>query len=193
MTFLCVMRLVIACFMPRCEQLGLVQRFLKAHETGKGYAFEQLEACRRWLLEQDDVSQVGMMGFCMGGRFSILYANRAPLTVVAPFYGDVPKKAEEVACMCPTVGGWGARDKVYGKGGERLKQHLCCQDIRNDIKTYEYAGHSFMNQHDTFVFKHVGQHTPLHATYDEAAAEDSWQRVESFFAEEFARGVIHQP
>lgn len=166
-----------------------VVKTLKAHETGKGYAFEQLEACRLWLLEQQEVqvTQVGMMGFCMGGHFSILYGARAPLTVIAPFYGGVPKRAKDVEGICPTVGGWGKRDLIYGNHGERLEQHLACLGVRHDIKTYEDAGHSYMNNHDTFTFKRLAGLSPMRAAYDEAASDDSWQRVETFFAQEFAR------
>lgn len=169
-----------------------VVKTLKAHETGKGYAFNQLEACRQWLLSQPDtkVTQVGMMGFCMGGHFSILYASRAPLTVVAPFYGDVPKKVEELEGICPTVGGWGERDLIYGSHGRRLQKHLTCLNIPHDITTYENVGHSYMNNHDTFTFKHLGRYTPLHAVHDETAAEDSWKRVEIFFAQEFKKASV---
>ena len=52
-----------------------------------------LEAARRYLLSATGVSKVGMMGFCMGGRFALLYAARAPIDVVAPFYGGVPRDA----------------------------------------------------------------------------------------------------
>lgn len=166
-----------------------VVKTLKAHETGKGYAFDQLEACRQWLLTQTDVAvrQVGMMGFCMGGHFTVLYGAQAPLTVIAPFYGGVPKRAESLHGICPTVGGWGKRDLIYGGHGQRLEQHLQCLGVRHDIRTYEDAGHSYMNNHDTFTFKRLASLTPMRAAYDEAASEDSWQRVEHFFAAEFER------
>ena len=72
-----------------------VVRTLRDHELGHGPAFEQLDACRLWVLEQDQqpVTKVAMMGFCMGGRFALLYAARGGLQVVAPFYGGVPRKA----------------------------------------------------------------------------------------------------
>lgn len=168
-----------------------VVKTLAAHETGRGFVFEQLEACRQWVLAQQDieVTQVGMMGFCMGGHFTVLYGARAPLTVVAPFYGDVPRKLETLEGSCPTVGGWGKRDLIYGSHGERLKKHLACLGVRHDIVSYEGVGHSYMNNHDSFAFKRLSRMLPLRAAYDEAAAEDSWLRVERFFAAEFAAGM----
>ena len=54
--------------LPGSKALCVVKT-LKAHENGKGPAFAQLEACREWLLAQSEepVTQVGVMGFCMGG------------------------------------------------------------------------------------------------------------------------------
>ncbi|HCR79363.1 MAG TPA: dienelactone hydrolase family protein, partial [Alcanivorax sp.] len=75
---------------PGAKSLCVV-RTLRDHEAGHGDAFDQLDACRQWVLEQTDqpVTKVAMMGFCMGGRFALLYAARGTLQVVAPFYGGV--------------------------------------------------------------------------------------------------------
>jgi len=163
--------------MPLC-----VTKTLMAHETGKGMAFEQLEMARLWLLEQPDLgaTQVGVMGFCMGGRFALLYSAKAPISVVAPFYGMVPAKAEALEGIGPVVGGWGRKDLVMGAHGKRLEKHLDQLGVEHDIKTYA-CGHSYMNNHDTVFFRDLGDYSPLRAKYDEAAAEDSWQRVFAFF------------
>ncbi|ROT93676.1 dienelactone hydrolase family protein [Marinobacter sp. R17] len=173
--------------LPASKPLCVVKT-LKAHESGKGEAFDQLEACRRWLLEQheESVSQVGVMGFCMGGRFAVLYASRAPVQVVAPFYGGIPRQAEAIKGICPAVGGWGKTDMIYGSHGDRLAGHMEALGIPHDIKSYDNVGHSFMNNHQTFVFKKLGALLPLRSRYDEAAAEDSWQRVLAFFEKVFS-------
>lgn len=172
---------------PDAKPLCVVKT-LKAHESGKGYSFDQLEACRRWLLDQDDmpVSKVGLMGFCMGGRFALLYAARAPVQVVAPFYGGVPGQADDLTGICPVVGGWGRKDLVYGNHGERLARHLTELGVDHDVKTYPDAGHSYMNDHQTFVFKNLAWYSPLRARHDPAAAEDSWLRVLAFFEKTLA-------
>lgn len=164
-----------------------VVKTLTAHERGKGHAFSMLEAARLWLLEQTSVQRVGMMGFCMGGRFAMLYAAQAPISVVAPFYGGVPSKAKALAGICPVVGGWGETDMVYGQHGKRLEKHLEILGVEHDVKTYADVGHSYMNNHDTFIFKELGDYSPLRSKYDEEASEDSWQRVLVFFDRVFSR------
>ena len=63
---------------------------------GKGRALDDLDAARKFLADQPavDPSRIGVIGFCMGGGFALLYGVRASLGVVAPFYGDVPKTAD---------------------------------------------------------------------------------------------------
>lgn len=160
-----------------------VTKTLLAHETGKGLAFEQLELARLWLLEQPELgaNKVGVMGFCMGGRFALLYSVKAPISVVAPFYGMVPGKAADLDGIGPVVGGWGAKDLVMGSHGKRLARQLDQLGVEHDIKTYPSCGHSYMNNHDTVFFRELGDYSPLRAKYDEAAAEDSWRRVFDFF------------
>ncbi len=174
--------------LPGARPLCVVKT-LRAHETGKGFAFEQLEACRTWLLEQTEmpVSRIGVMGFCMGGRFALLYAARAPVQVVAPFYGGVPKQAEALRGICPAVGGWGGKDLIYGSHGERLARHLTRLEVEHDVVTYPEAGHSYMNDHQTALFKKWSWYSPLRARHDPEAAEDSWKRVLAFFEKTLSR------
>ena len=158
-----------------------VVKTLAAHERGKGRPFEMLSAAHQFLLENANVKKIGMMGFCMGGHFALLYAARNPVDVVAPFYGGVPRKAESLEGICPVVGGWGKTDMVFGSHGERLVKHLGKLGVDHDVKNYENVGHSYMNNHDTFVFKKLGDFNPLRAKYNDVAAEDSWSRVFTFF------------
>ena len=83
--------------------------------------------------------------------------------------------------LCPVVGGWGKTDLIYGHHGERLASHLDALGVEHDVKTYPDVGHSYMNNHDSFIFRELGDHSPLRSKYNETAAEDSWQRVFSFF------------
>jgi carboxymethylenebutenolidase len=160
-----------------------VMRTLRALRSGEGPAFTQLEAARSWLSEHQavDSERIGVMGFCMGGGFALMFAERAPLAVAAPFYGDVPRTADGLRNICPVVAGYGERDKMFVEQGRRLVSHLGELGVANDIEFYPGVGHSFMNDHKG-VFAKLGRFTPMRAGYDEAAAEDSWSRVFAFFS-----------
>ena len=106
--------------------------------------------------------------------------------MVAPFYGGVPRKARALTGICPVVGGWGKKDLIYGHHGERLAGHLTELGVEHDIQTYPNAGHSYMNDHQTFLFKRMADYSPLRAKYDPDTAEDSWRRVLAFFEKTLA-------
>lgn len=172
---------------PSGSRAVCVTRTLLSHTLGRGRTYATIERCREWLMTETGVTGTALMGFCMGGRFAILAAARQPFDVVAPFYGTVPRRAGDVAGICPVVGGWGGRDWLDGRDGEKLRRHLEKLGVEHDIVTYPEAGHSYMNDHDTLFFREVGPRSPLRARYHEAAAEDSWRRVFAFFDRIFAR------
>lgn len=169
-------------FDGRGSQLLCVARTLRALRRGEGDAFARLEGARSWLAQhpQVDARRIGVMGFCMGGGFALLFAQRAPLAVAAPFYGDVPRDREALRGICPVVGGYGERDRLFVDAGRRLVSHLSDLGVEHDVAFYPDAGHSYMNDHEGLLAR-LGRFTPMHTCYDEAAAEDSWRRVFDFF------------
>jgi carboxymethylenebutenolidase len=82
------------------------------------------------------------------------------------------------------VAGFGDLDKPFAKRGRRLERHLEQLGIPHDVKIYPGVGHSYMNDHGAGpIISALVRATPIHAAYDEEAAEDSWQRMLTFFAE----------
>ena len=90
-----------------------IMRTMRELGRGSGAAFDRIESARSWLAEQPfvDASRLGVCGFCMGGGFALLVAARAPIGAAAVFYGQVPKKADELDGICPVVAGYGGRDR----------------------------------------------------------------------------------
>jgi carboxymethylenebutenolidase len=163
-----------------------VWRTFRDYQRGTGPSFERIEAAQRYLAgeAQIDPDRIGITGFCLGGGFAIFYAARGGVRVCAPYYGETPKTAEELSRVCPVVAGFGDLDKPFAKRGRRLERHLEQLGIPHDVKIYPGVGHSYMNDHGAGpIISALVRATPIHAAYDEEAAEDSWQRMLTFFAE----------
>lgn len=160
-----------------------VVKAVKSLKSQSGKPIDTIERARIWLKGQADVDEhrVGAVGFCMGGGFAVLHAAQADLAFVGVFYGDVPKNKADIANIAPCFAGYGERDQMFIGQGRRLKKHLDELGTPNEFRSYENAGHSYMNQL-TGVLSHGGSIPPMRAQYDEEAAEDSWEAMLSFFA-----------
>ncbi len=164
-------------------RLICIAQTIRALGAGRGRPFDDLEAARAFLQKQQgvDPSRIGAIGFCMGGGFALLWAVRAPLGATAVFYGDVPKDAEQLSGVCPVVAGYGERDKMFAGQGRRLDRMLSELGVDHDVKIYRNAGHSFMSRHEG-VLPTLARWGPMRVGYDAEASEDSWKRIEAFFA-----------
>jgi carboxymethylenebutenolidase len=160
-----------------------IARTMRQLGRGQGEAFDDLEAAREWLAGQSFVEEdrVGVIGFCMGGGFALLFAARAPLNAAAVFYGAVPKDTAVLREVCPVVASYGARDRMLRSAPGKLRRALQGFGVEHDVKTYDGAGHSFMSDHRG-VLARVSGVGPMKIGFHPAAAEDSWKRVNEFFA-----------
>lgn len=150
-----------------------------------GPAFDRLESTQQMFggRAEVDATRVGITGFCMGGGFALFYAARGGVQVCAPYYGDSPKEESDLRDVCPVIAGYGELDESYAEQGRRLEKHLTSLDIPHEVKIYPGVGHSYMNDFGSGLKAKVMRRTPMHAGYDEDAAEDSWRRMLAFFGE----------
>jgi len=116
----------------------------------------------------------------MGGGIALLLAPGYGFGAASVNYGgSLPEDAETFfAQACPIVGSYGAKDRWNRGVAQKLEQTLTAAEIAHDVKEYPEAGHSFLNNHDTLLFKAL---RVIHIGYDESAAEDAQRRIVSFF------------
>src|SRR6202046_1592336 len=164
-------------------RLICIARTLLTLNRGEGDAFKDLDAARKFLQQQPgvDSTRIGVIGFCMGGGFALMFAARAPIGVAATFYGDVPKSTDQLRGVCPVLGGYGGQDRMFAAQGRRLETLLTEMGIDHDVKVYEDAGHSFMSRNSGFL-PWIGKIGPMKAEYNPKAAEGSWKRIQAFFS-----------
>ncbi len=163
--------------MRRC-----VTATMRSMLTGRGKAVADIEAARRHLLDQADCTgKVGVIGFCMGGGFALVLANRG-YDAASANYGTVPRRAERaLAGACPVIGSYGKRDLMMTGQAAKLEKSLTALGIEHDVKVYPDAGHSFLNHAESGPALLRPLERILHIGPEPEAAADAWQRIESFF------------
>ncbi|HEY4929163.1 MAG TPA: dienelactone hydrolase family protein [Acidimicrobiales bacterium] len=119
--------------------------------------------------------QIGIVGFCMGGRVTFLVAGHEDLGAAVGFYGGgvVIGRSESMPALLdlipgmrtPWLGLFGDADaSIPVDDVERLRDELNSKaDIDTAIVRYPAAGHGF--------------HCDVRDSYDEAAATDAWRRT----------------
>ena len=137
------------------------------HNSG----IHDLKAALTFLSEQPgvDASRLGAVGYCFGGSFAIAWAcTDERLQVIAPYYAGNPRPLKAVARLCPVVGSYPDKDFTTS-AGQKLDVELDRYHVPHDIKIYLGTKHLFFN--DTL------------SNYNDATAQDSWERVLAFFEE----------
>jgi carboxymethylenebutenolidase len=145
-------------------------------------AMADLDAGVEYLKKQPVVftNSIGCMGFCMGGRFSLLFAeHRKDLKAAAVFYGRTVNKSTPLQPVspidrvqeitAPLLGNYGAEDAgIPVEDVKKLEAALRASNKTVDIKIYPDAKHAFHNSDG--------------ANYNAEAAKDAWTRTLGWFA-----------
>ncbi|MGA9874939.1 MAG: dienelactone hydrolase family protein [Solirubrobacteraceae bacterium] len=131
-----------------------------------------------------DSERIAVAGFCQGGGFALIAGTQPGFAAAAVNYGTVPSDRSRLDGLCPVVASYGGKDRIVGrKMAERLEGHLTQLGVAHDVKTYDQAGHSFFSQVDGWQGWLARMPSPMAVGHDQAAAEDGWERMLSFFDE----------
>jgi len=123
-------------------------------------------------------TQVGVVGFCMGGTVAFLSAARRYLGAAVTFYGGgvaqgrlgMPSLVDLAAELkTPWLGLFGDLDQgIPVEQVESLREAVTRAPVPSEVVRYSEAGHGF--------------HCDKRESYHEASAKDAWRRTLEWFA-----------
>ena len=120
-------------------------------------------------LEKDvGAEKIGIIGWCLGGKWSLRGALMLPQEIDATviYYGSLVNDKEKLAALeMPIIGFIGTKDRLYDQFVE-FDKNLKELDKDAAIHVYEGAKHAFANASGI--------------AYEEKAAEDSWKKTVDF-------------
>ncbi|HET9174633.1 MAG TPA: dienelactone hydrolase family protein [Candidatus Saccharimonadales bacterium] len=119
----------------------------------------------------ETTGRIGIVGFCFGGSYSYSFAEREPqLAFAVPFYGHANARADALrAITCPVLAFYGEQDEILMAELPALEQAMAEARVDFTAQVYGGCGHAFFNDTNRF-------------SYNQAAADDAWQRTLAFIA-----------
>jgi carboxymethylenebutenolidase len=136
-------------------------------------ANDNLRAAFAFLENEQGAPRIGVVGWCLGGQWSLRTALLLPEQIDAAviYYGSLNTDPEALATLqMPVMGNFAENDPLIPLDSvEALRSTLASLGKVVDVKVYAGAKHAFSN--------------PSGTAYDAEAAADAWVRTTGFFAE----------
>ena len=134
-------------------------------------ALANLKEAYDYLTNELGVEKVGIIGWCLGGKWSLrgslMLPNEIDATVI--YYGSLIDDREQLATLeMPIIGFVGTKDRPYINQFIQFDKDLKALNKDYSVHCYEGAGHAFANASGT--------------AYEPEAAEDSWKKTVNFLA-----------
>ena len=134
-------------------------------------ALANLKAAYDYLTKEKGVEKVGIIGWCLGGKWALrgalMLPNEIDATVI--YYGSLINDKEKLSTLeMPIIGFVGTKDRLH-KQFIDFDQNLKALNKEATIHIYEGAKHAFANASGI--------------AYEPRAAEDSWEKTVEFLAE----------
>jgi carboxymethylenebutenolidase len=130
---------------------------------------EKLRVCFDYLMAQENVSKVAVVGFCFGGTYSFNLAIAEPgLAAAVAYYGHFDHTNEQIELLeTPILAFYGEKDTNLIKDLPQLKDRMKQAGKDFTYKVYPNCGHAFFNNTNEL-------------TYNKEAAQDSWDLAIKF-------------
>lgn len=134
-------------------------------------AISNLTQAYEYLTEEQGATDIGTIGWCFGGGWSLQTALAMPGKVDATviYYGRLVTDAAELKKLqMPILGIFGSEDQgIPPSEVNKFEAALNEAGVNNSIHIYEGANHAFAN--------------PSGNRYKKEAAEDAWKKTVAFF------------
>ena len=131
-------------------------------------ALANLQTAYDYLKNEKGVEKVGIIGWCLGGKWSLRGALMLPDEIDAAviYYGSLINDKEKLATLeMPIIGFVGTKDRLHKQFIE-FDENLKELNKEASIHIYEGARHAFANASGI--------------AYEKTAAEDSWKKTVEF-------------
>lgn len=158
-----------------------------AHQLMSGLVDEDVMALLRaavdFLRSREDVraQAIGVIGWCMGGKYAIRLAAADPgIRACVVYYGAPLTDPTSIRnIQAAMLGNYGAQDQgIPPDQVKKFEAALRKAGKKADFKIYPGAGHAFANENNPW------------GGYRPEAAEDAWQRTLSFLNRELKRASL---
>ena len=133
-------------------------------------ALANLKEAYDYLTEELGVEKVGIIGWCLGGKWSLRGSLMLPTEIDATviYYGSLIDDREKLATLeMPIIGFIGTKDRLH-KQFIQFDEDLKALNKDYSVHVYEGAKHAFANASGM--------------AYEAEAAEDSWEKTVAFLA-----------
>lgn len=123
--------------------------------------------------------RIGVIGWCLGGRWALKTALLMPeqIDAMVMYYGQVVTDEAQLATLqMPILGNFASEDQMIKVASvNEFRDTLERLGKSADIKIYEGANHAFSN--------------PSGTAYNAEAADDAWLRTVAFLKDKLAEGI----